>query len=69
MRTRTRAMASAVLLLTALLGVGCAGPATIEPDGTLVRHYVGYVKVVVPQAAGKVCLMLTSVKPREQHGV
>lgn len=32
---------------------GCGTTARIEPDGSLVRHYLGYVKVVVPQAASR----------------
>ena len=31
----------------------CATNPTVEPDGTLVRHYLGYVKVAVPQAAAQ----------------
>ena len=45
-----RGSAFAVWLTTIALG-GCASTANIEPDGNLVRHYLGYVKVVVPQAA------------------
>ncbi len=41
------------LCLVALALSGCASVGTIEPDGSLVRHYVGYVKVVVPQAAAR----------------
>ena len=32
---------------------GCASVGPIQPDGSLVRHYVGYVKVAVPQAAAR----------------
>jgi hypothetical protein len=32
---------------------GCTSVATIEPNGSLVRHYLGYVKVAIPQAAAR----------------
>jgi hypothetical protein len=41
------------LCLAAFALTGCASVGTIEPDGSLVRHYVGYVKVAVPQAAAR----------------
>lgn len=31
----------------------CAGAPYLEPDGALVRHYVGYVRVAIPQAAAR----------------
>lgn len=31
----------------------CASAPVIEPDGTLVRHYLGYVKVAIPQAVAQ----------------
>lgn len=37
--------------LTAVVISGCASVGTITPDGSLVRHYLGYVKVAIPQAA------------------
>ncbi len=37
--------------LTAGALSGCAGLGTAKPDGSLVRHYLGYVKVSIPQAA------------------
>lgn len=37
-------------LFPALLLSACSTTASIQPDGTLVRHYLGYVRVVVPQA-------------------
>jgi hypothetical protein len=47
-----------LLLLLATLSAtpaltGCAGAPYLEPDGTLVRHYLGYVRVAIPQAAGR----------------
>jgi hypothetical protein len=32
---------------------GCASVPVVEPNGSLVRHYLGYVKVAVPQAAAQ----------------
>lgn len=40
----------ALVPAAAALLAGCASAPVVEPDGTLVRHYVGLVKVVVPQA-------------------
>lgn len=40
---------------------GCASVGTIEPDGSLVRHYVGYVKVAVPQAAARGAIFTSDV--------
>lgn len=46
-----------LLLLAALSAppslTACAGTPYLEPDGTRVRHYVGYVRVGVPQAAAR----------------
>lgn len=39
-----------VLLLSA--AGGCASSFTVQPDGTMVRRYLGYVRVEVPQAEG-----------------
>ena len=38
---------------TALALSGCASVGTIEPNSSLVRHYVGYVKVAVPQTVAR----------------
>jgi hypothetical protein len=40
---------------------GCASVGTVEPDGSLVRHYVGYVKVAVPQAAAHEAVYISDV--------
>lgn len=37
------------VLLSATMG-GCASSAIVQPDGTMVRRYFGYVRVEVPQA-------------------
>jgi len=37
------------VLLLAAMG-GCASSVTVQPDGTMVRRYLGYVRVEVPQA-------------------
>jgi|GEM_PF-784186 len=42
---------SLLLLLAVVFLTACSTTAEITPDGTLVRHYFGYVRVVVPQAA------------------
>jgi hypothetical protein len=41
------------LLLAAPALTACAGAPYIEPDGTLVRHYLGYVRVAIPPAAAR----------------
>jgi len=40
---------------------GCAATATVQPDGTMVRHYVGFVRVVVPQAEAKQAVYVSDV--------
>lgn len=47
------ALLSSFPLVVALLLAGCASSPRVEPDGSLVRHYLGYVKVVVPQAESR----------------
>lgn len=49
-RPAWQAPRAALCVATALACAGCASAPAIQPDGTLVRHYLGYVKVVVPQA-------------------
>lgn len=49
-RTPGRSL-SLLLLLTFGFLPACTAMADITPDGALVRHYFGYVRVVVPQAA------------------
>ena len=48
------------LLAWSCLG-GCASAPVVEPDGALVRHYLGYVKVSVPQAAAQGALYTSDV--------
>lgn len=48
------ALLARLVWLAVLLAIGgCATDATVQPDGTLVRHYIGYVRVAVPQAEAK----------------
>jgi hypothetical protein len=53
-------MRAIVLLVVASLG-GCASAPVIEPDGTLVRHYLGYVKVAIPRAAAQRSVYVSDV--------
>jgi hypothetical protein len=51
-----------LLWLIALASIsGCASVATTEPNGSLVRHYLGYVKVAIPQAAGRGAVYISDV--------
>ena len=45
-----RVVCATAALLVAVILSGCASSAIVQPDGTIVRRYLGYVRVVVPQA-------------------
>lgn len=42
-----------LLFLAAFATTGCASVTTVEPNGSIVRHFIGYVKVATPQAAAR----------------
>lgn len=46
----TRIFSTHLLILVLATSGGCASKVSIHPNGTLVRHYFGYVRVEVPQA-------------------
>lgn len=48
------------VLLLAAMG-GCAFSSTVQPDGTLVRRYLGYVRVEAPQAEASQPVYLSDV--------
>jgi hypothetical protein len=52
-KTNSRWGGSFLFCLTAMALGGCASVGTVEPNGSLVRHYLGYVKVAIPQAAAR----------------
>ncbi|GJM30601.1 MAG: hypothetical protein DHS20C17_32360 [Cyclobacteriaceae bacterium] len=55
------------LLLLLLLGAGCS---TVNPDGTISRHYFGYVKVIIPGTKGDVSAVdITTVGLRIGKGI
>src|SRR5688572_16805637 len=41
----------ALLLVAAAFLTGCSGITRVRPDGATVRHYIGYVQVVIPAHA------------------
>ena len=42
-----------LLFLAVFAMTGCAGVTTVEPNGSMARHFIGYVKVAMPQAAAR----------------
>ena len=52
---------SLLLFLVAFAMTGCASVATIEPNGSMVRHFIGYVKVAIPQAAARGAMYTSDV--------
>ena len=52
---------SLLLFLAAFAMTGCASVATIEPNGSMVRHFIGYVKVAIPQAAARGAMYTSDV--------
>jgi hypothetical protein len=67
-------VAKVLFLAGALLLIGGCGPiTTVRPDGFVERHYVGYVKVLVPDShlkEGKVSATdITAVGLRIENGV
>ena len=57
-QTRERSL---LLFLAAFAMTGCASVATIEPNGSMVRHFIGYVKVAIPQAAARGAMYTSDV--------
>lgn len=49
-----RRVRNVTVICTLVALLGCASGPVAEPDGALVRHYLGYVKVVVPRAAARI---------------